>query len=288
MAIAPTTTIAIAPTFARSPMDLCQAEAYSRRKETCGRSIVVQTRSHIVSEEIMAFNPAESSSATMFKKNWQRYQTVMANNLMYHKEVYGELHRILTEEAPQPFRFLDIACGDSSSTVECLRGMAVASYHGIDLSQPALDLARTNLETLDCPFKLENRDFLDALRNFSGSVDVVWIGQSLHHLLLPEKRVLMRKVRDILGERGLFLIWEPVRLEGETEVGWYDRFFASRPQWSVLSDDDFADIDHHHRTSDHPETDQTWRLLGSEAGFSRVDEIFRASNNLARVYQYRQ
>jgi hypothetical protein len=212
----------------------------------------------------------------------------MANNLMHHNEVYTELHRILMDEAPRPFRFLDIACGDASCTVECLKGTAVASYHGIDLAQPALDLARTFLETIGCPFKLENRNFLDAAADLSESVDVVWIGQSLHHLLLPEKRIVMSMVREILGERGLFLIWEPVRLEGESEVGWYDRFVRDRPLWSVLSDEDFADIDNHHRTSDHPETDQVWRMLGAEAGFSQVDEIFRAPNNLARVYQFRQ
>jgi hypothetical protein len=172
--------------------------------------------------------------------------------------------------------------------VDCLRGLPVSSYHGIDLSQPALDLARTNLETLDCPFTLENQDFLVALKAFSGSADVVWIGQSLHHLLLPEKRVLMERVRQIVGEQGMFLIWEPVRSEGESEIGWYDRFAASRPYWSVLSDEDFADIDHHHRTSDHPETDETWRQIGLDAGFSRVDDVFRAPSQLARVYQYRQ
>ena len=212
----------------------------------------------------------------------------MANNLMYHKEVYRELHRILLGLAPRPFRFLDIACGDASCTVECLKGTTVASYHGIDLSQPALDLAKTYLETLGCPFKLENGDFLTAVARISETFDVVWIGQSLHHLHLHEKRTLMKKVREIVGERGLFLIWEPVRLEDESEVGWFDRFVASRPSWSILSDEDFADIDHHHRTSDHPETDQVWRKLGMEAGFQRVDEVFRAPSNLARVYWFKQ
>ncbi len=236
----------------------------------------------------MTSDLADATAAAMFKTNWQRYRVVMANNLMYHREVYDALHRIIVDEAPRPFRFLDIACGDASCTVDCLRGTAVAGYHGIDLSQPALDLARTHLESLGCPFTLENRDFLAALAHFEGRADVAWIGQSLHHLLLPEKRLVMEKVRAIIGPRGLFLIWEPVRLAGESETGWYDRFVAERPLWSVLSDADFADIDNHHRTADHPETDETWRRLGLEAGFARVDEIFRGPNDLARVYQFRQ
>ena len=39
------------------------------------------------------------------------------------------------------------------------------------------------------------------------TVDVAWIGQSLHHLLAPAKVALMRRVRAVLGDRGLFLIW---------------------------------------------------------------------------------
>jgi ubiquinone/menaquinone biosynthesis C-methylase UbiE len=231
----------------------------------------------------------EMTSAAIFKKNWERYRTVMATNLMYHREVYAELNRILVGEAQGPFRFLDIACGDASCTVECLIGTAVARYHGLDLSQPALDLARTNVAKLGIPFELKNRNFITAVADLGvDSFDVVWIGQSLHHLLFSEKRTLVRKVREIVGERGIFLIWEPVRLEGESEEEWYDRFAALRPAWSILSDEDFADIDHHHRTSDHPETDATWRMIGMEAGFSRVDEVFRAPNNLARVYRYVQ
>ena len=59
----------------------------------------------------MTSNHPEPSSSVIFEKNWQRYRTIMANNLMYHREVYRELHRILVEQAPRPFRFLDIACG---------------------------------------------------------------------------------------------------------------------------------------------------------------------------------
>jgi hypothetical protein len=55
------------------------------------------------------------------------------NNYFYHREVYGQLHRILAEEAVQPFRFLDIGCGDAKATVDALKGTRVAHYHGIDV-----------------------------------------------------------------------------------------------------------------------------------------------------------
>src|SRR6516225_6759905 len=74
--------------------------------------------------------------AVLFQRQWQLYRKFVDNNYFYHREVYGQLHRILVDEVVQPFLFLDIACGDARATVETLRGMRVAHYYGIDLSQP--------------------------------------------------------------------------------------------------------------------------------------------------------
>jgi hypothetical protein len=85
---------------------------------------------------------------------------VRRQQLFLHREVYGQLHRILVDEVVQPFRFLDIACGDARATVETLRGMRVAHYYGIDLSQAALELASKALKLLGCPVTLDHRDFV--------------------------------------------------------------------------------------------------------------------------------
>jgi hypothetical protein len=126
----------------------------------------------------------DESAAALFQQQWQLYRKFVDNNYFYHREVYGQLHRILVEEAVQPFRFLDIACGDAA-TVETLKGTRVAHYYGIDLSQAALQLASKALESLGCPVTLDHRDFVGALRDWPEPVDVAWIGLSLHHLLAP-------------------------------------------------------------------------------------------------------
>ena len=56
--------------------------------------------------------------ATLFQHQWQLYRKFVDNNYFYHNEVYARLHRILVDEAVQPFRFLDIACGDAGATVK--------------------------------------------------------------------------------------------------------------------------------------------------------------------------
>ena len=67
--------------------------------------------------------------------------------------------------------------------MEATQGTRVAHYHGIDLSQAALDLAGKALETLGCSVRIDHCDFVVALRDWPEAVDVAWIGLSLHHLL---------------------------------------------------------------------------------------------------------
>ena len=55
-------------------------------------------------------NPA----AALFEREWLTYRKMVDNNYTFHREAYGELHRVLADDAVQPFRFLDIACGDAS------------------------------------------------------------------------------------------------------------------------------------------------------------------------------
>ena len=58
------------------------------------------------------------------------------------------------------------------------------------------------------------------------------------------------------------------------------------PEWSMLTETEFADFYSHVRASDFPETSTTWLALGREAGFERVDELLIVPNRLARVYRY--
>ena len=68
----------------------------------------------------------DQPALALFRQQWQLYRKLVDNNYLFHREAYAQLHRILLDEAVQPFRFLDIACGDGSATVEALRGTRVA------------------------------------------------------------------------------------------------------------------------------------------------------------------
>jgi SAM-dependent methyltransferase len=226
----------------------------------------------------------DEPAAALFQHQWQLYRKFVDNNYFYHREVYGRLHRILVDEGVQPFRFLDIACGDARATVEALKGTRVAHYYGIDLSSAALELASKALESLGCPVTLDHRDFVEALRDWTEPVDVAWIGLSLHHLLAPAKLSLMREARGIVGDSGLFLIYENASPDGEGRDAWLRRWDRQKQSWTVFTPEEWEAITAHVHANDFPETTSRWHSLGRQAGFSQVRELFVAPTDLFRMY----
>lgn len=224
----------------------------------------------------------------LFEQQWRVYRKVVDCDLMEHSKVYNCLHRILQDDTSGPFGFVDVACGDASASIDALQGTRVASYHGIDLSGPAIALAREQVARLPCPATLEQGDFALALRQRCQPADIVWLGQSLHHLDSPAKLSVMRDVRRILVDRGLFLLWEPTRFDGESRGAWLDRF---EERWrgclTILTAEEWSVMVSHVRAADFPETVSDWFAMGREAGFNQSKELLQAPFDLARVYRFR-
>ena len=105
----------------------------------------------------------DEAAEVQFARAWRTYAKLVDNDYVFHREVYAILHRILVEDFPGPFRFLDLACGDARGIVGALQGTTVAHYHGVDLSRPALDMASAAVEALHCPVELDQRDFVAAM-----------------------------------------------------------------------------------------------------------------------------
>ena len=214
-----------------------------------------------------------TSDHELFAKRRVTYQKAVAANYFGHEQVYNALHEVLQNEAEDAFVFADLACGTAPFSAVALAGARVARYIGIDISKPSLDVAKDALSSVSFPVELRCQDFVEAIECWEGPLDVVWIGQSLHHLHAPEKRAFMRKVERLLPRDGLFLIWEPTCLESEDREGWMERFRQMRPQWLAISDEEFAAFDSHHRASDYAETSGTWKGMAREAGFEQADKL---------------
>ena len=227
---------------------------------------------------------ADASTVALFQQDWKLYRKLVDNNFLFHREAYARLHSLLADEVGRPFRFLDIACGDASASAGALQGTQVAHYRGIDFSGAALALASKTLEDLDCPVSLEQRDFADALAGRAGLADVAWIGLSLHHLHIAEKLAFMSEVRGVLASGGLFLIYENTSPDGEDRDNWLRRWDLQKPAWTAYSEEEWNAMAAHVRAADFPETDAAWRVLGRDAGFTGVRELYTAPTDLFRLY----
>lgn len=227
---------------------------------------------------------ADQAALEQFQKQWATYQKLVDSDSVSHKEVGAILHDALVA-IPAPFAFLDIACGDAGMMKAALSGTKVAHYHGIDLSEPALALAATNLAGV--PFKVEfdHRDFVTALTRRPEPADAAWCGLSIHHLSTDGKRDLLKAINGSISD--FLMIYEPTLNDGETRDEYLERFRrVNRPAWSFLTDDEWNQIDQHVTRCDYPETSATWVALGREAGFSDACETFRDPTGFYRIYRY--
>src|SRR5215468_6312380 len=105
---------------------------------------------------IHRFQPGTVTDETaleQFQKQWTTYQKLVDADALSHKVVGKILHDSLVGAFARPFSFLDIACGDAGQMSRTLAGTTVRHYHGIDLSEHALELAAKNLA--DAPFEVE-------------------------------------------------------------------------------------------------------------------------------------
>lgn len=222
----------------------------------------------------------------VFNEQLSTYRRIVGENLMYHREVYALLKDLLSQQMSKPFKFLDIACGDASASVLALKDTSVAHYYGIDLSARSLELASENLKVLPCAFELRCSDFVQAMADWPEPVDVAWIGMSLHHLQQLEKAELMKNVHKAVSRGGLFLIWEPTLLEGETRGQWLERFAGLRRAFAAITEDQFQAMESHMRRADFPESAETWLAMGRQAGFGKAEELFMMPNRMGRVFKY--
>ena len=229
----------------------------------------------------------DAAALEQFQQQWATYRKLVESDDLSHREVGRLLHDTLNARFTTPFSFLDIACGDASMMTRALAGTKVRHYHGIDLSQPALELAAKNLS--DAPFAvdLDHRDFVEAMLRRRQHADAAWCSLSIHHLATDDKLELMQAIRRATGSRGMFLLYEPTRRDGEDRAAFLERFRrVNQPLWSVLTAPEWEQIWHHVTSADFPETASTWCELGRAAGFAQARQVFADPTDFFRLFRF--
>ncbi len=226
----------------------------------------------------------DAAAMVQFEKQWGAYQKLVDSDVLSHKAVSRILNDALMGLS-RPFSFVDIACGDASLTKAALAGTLVKHYHGIDLSEPAIELAGRNLEGMPFEVDLDHEDFVAALEGRPQAADVAWCGLSIHHLHTAQKLELLRALR---GSTGSFLmIYEPACRDGEDRDTYIRRILdAYKQRWTMLNAREWEEIAHHVSTCDLPETASGWLDLGLRAGFAKAHQLFVDPPDGLRVFRY--
>ena len=227
----------------------------------------------------------DASALEQFQKQWTTYQKLVDSDQLSHKAIGDILGSALSESFQRPFPILDIACGDASLMKRVLPATTVGHYHGIDLAEPALELAAKNLAAMPFAVDLDQRDFVAAMNDRPEPADVSWCSLSIHHLATEDKLRLLEAIRKTTAS--FLMIYEPTRLADEDRDAYLDRFaYINRPLWTMLTPSEWHQIDHHVRTADLPETSAVWLELGCKAGFSGARQVFVDPTDFYRLYRY--
>lgn len=229
----------------------------------------------------------DAEALAQFQHQWATYRKVVEGDYLSHREIGRILHATLNDVFRSDFNFLDIACGDASTMRAALPGTRVRHYHGIDLSQPALDLAAANLEGLLFEVDLDHRDFVDAMMRRPEHADAAWCSLSIHHLATDGKLNLMKAICSATDTGGIFLLYEPTRRNDEDRDAFLDRFRrVNESLWSVLTPAEWAQIWQHVSTCDFPETASVWCELGRAAGFREARQVFVDPTDFYRLFRF--
>jgi hypothetical protein len=227
----------------------------------------------------------DAAALEQFQQQWTSYQKLVDSGCLSHRAVGDLLGAAVKESFQRPFEILDIACGDASLMRRVLPGTTVSHYHGIDLAEPALELAARNLAGMPFAVDLDHRDFVEAMSDRQEPADVSWCSLSIHHLPTERKLELFQAIRR--STTSFLMIYEPTRLDHEDRASYLDRFTAvNRPLWTMLTPAEWGQIEHHVRNCDLPETSAVWLSLGRDAGFTTARQLFVDPTDFYRVYRY--
>ncbi len=217
----------------------------------------------------------DAAAVQAFFEQWSLYRRVVDKDYLFHGRAMPALARWLDGRAA-PFAFCDLGCGDASFTSAVLSGRALKSYTGVDVSGPALELAKKNTEALLCPREFRLADFSDPLKLGLAAQDVIYIGLSFHHLLAPEKARFFSEIRGLLAPGGAFVFFEPILREEETRAEYMKRWVAfMRAHWEGFTPDELDAIEGHVTGNDYPEKVSDFGRMARAAGFPGMEVLHR-------------
>ena len=170
---------------------------------------------------------------------------------------------------------LDLGCGDCATLAPILSGLALKNYTGFDLSETALAFADKTLSHLNCPVTLVHGHLLEGLAEDT-KYDVIYCSFALHHLPTREKADFFDLAARRLTGRGLLLLVDIVRADGET-LGQFHQNYCDwlRRCWSGLNPSEQQSACAHVMANVLPESEAVLMAQAEAAGLRAAHRTIR-------------
>ncbi|WP_454783221.1 class I SAM-dependent methyltransferase [Legionella sp. WA2022007384] len=216
-----------------------------------------------------------TTASEYFNENWQRYQSTIKNNTLYHREMVQALQKFLSIHiGNRPFSFVDVGCGDSSTVVSVLAATSIEKYIGIDAAPDVLKMAEKTLALLKCKKEFIADNMTVALPRLSDPVDVIFTSYAVHHLSLHDKNHFIATCKQKLNPNGFLLMVDGVLKQDQTRDEWLEalksRIGESNPE--ITSDEIMARMEHP-RADDYPEYIDTFAQIAREQSWSNFQVL---------------
>ena len=218
----------------------------------------------------------DDDTTAIFRRSWGLYDFITERNYMFHREIYGEVARLLLQRAQNGgYRLLDLGCGNARYLASCLEAAPPLTYTGVDLSESALLDVRDWLAALP-NIKLDQRDLLEAVEAAGEPHDIIFSGFALHHLDAGAKQRFFHAAATRLPPGGWFLLVDIVRDPHQSRTDYlasYIDFMTAN--WLELPPDQFAEARAHIEAHDYPETVAALEAMSHAAGFHYMQSLTR-------------
>ena len=215
------------------------------------------------------------------------YQNIIQQNYMFHREISEATRAEMSVIKPESrLCILDLGCGDASMTLPMLEPDRVLTYIGCDLSQPALDIARKQLEMQKISHQLICDDMLQvASEQPDASIDIVFSSYAIHHLNAIDKQRLIADIGRILSPGGCFVLIDIFRKPTEDRATYMRNYLGVvQETWINLSAESRDLVINHATEYDFPEHSAFYETQCSAQGFSAGQNLAKHTWHEAWLY----
>jgi tRNA (cmo5U34)-methyltransferase len=201
-------------------------------------------------------------------ENWAMYEAVIRHNYMLHNQLVAAL-KAIADEISGSLRIIDLGCGDSWLAAHAFRDSKVESYFGVDLSESAIERAKSNVAAWSVRANFLCDNIAESVERLPGkSANLILASNSLHHFKGAGKIAILQNCFRILMPRGVLCWIDPARDDRESREEFLRRLTnIMQRDWVGLCQDHRDRATEHVLSSDYPETERWMRHNTEEAGF---------------------